>query len=129
MVPWPGGTKAIDPTIGESWLTLAQRDEKVMDALRFFQEDTNWWSLRKTYEVLEKDEFNQQSKLAQRLSTPEHEIIRFKEWTHFYVHGGRRERPDPTLYPALSLAEADSFLRELLKKWLHWKQTTSEAGA
>jgi hypothetical protein len=99
-----------------------------MDALRFFQEDTNWWRLRKTYEVLEKDEFKQLSKLAQRLSTPENEIKRFKEWTNFYVHGGRREHPDPTMYPALSLAEAESFLRELLKKWLYWKQTTCEDG-
>jgi hypothetical protein len=122
------GTEAIDPTVGESWLTLARQDDKVLHALRFFQEDTNWWSLRKAYEVLEKDEFKQQSKVAQMLSTPENEIRRFKEWTHYYVHGGRRQRPDPTMFPPLSLAEADSFLRELLKRWLRWKQAQQEAN-
>jgi hypothetical protein len=122
------GTEAIDPTLGESWLTLARQDDKVLDALRFFQEDTNWWSLRKAYEVLEKDEFKQQSKVAQMLSTPENEIRRFKEWTSYYVHGGRRQRPDPTKCPPLTLAEANSFLRKLLKKWLHWKLTQQEAN-
>ncbi len=33
-------TKAIDLTVGESWLTLARQDDKVLDALHFFQEDT-----------------------------------------------------------------------------------------
>ena len=35
------GTEAIDPTVGEFWLTLARQDDKVLHALRFFQEDTN----------------------------------------------------------------------------------------
>jgi len=123
------GTEAVDPTVGESWLTLAWQDDNVRDAFRFFQENTNWWSLRKAYEILEKDEFNnQQSKVARMLSTPENEIRRFKEWTHYCVHGGRRQRPDPTRFPPLSLAEADSFLRELLKRWLRWKQAQQEAN-
>jgi hypothetical protein len=33
----------------------------------------------------------------------------------------RRERPNSDEFPPLSLAEADSFLRDLLKKWLRWK--------
>ena len=115
------GTKATDPTVGESWLTLARQDDKVLDALHFFQEDTNWWSLRKAYEVLEKDEFKQQSKVAQMLSTSENEIRRFKEWTNYYMHGGRRQRPDPDKFPPLEIGEAHSFLRDLLKKWLWWK--------
>jgi len=93
----------------------------VLDALRFFQEDTTWWSLRKAYEVIERDEFGQQSKVANVLSTPDKEIKRFKEWTNYFVHGARRERPDSDEFPPLSLAEADSFLRDLLKKWLCWK--------
>src|SRR5215208_2600377 len=42
-----GGTEATDPTVGESWLSLARQDDNdnVLDALRFFQEDTTWWSL------------------------------------------------------------------------------------
>jgi hypothetical protein len=115
------GTKATDPTVGESWLTVAQQDDNVLDALRFFQEDATWWSLRKAYEVIERDEFGQQSKVAKVLSTPEDDIKRFKEWTHYYVHGGRRERPDSDKFSPISLAEADSFLRDLLKKWLRWK--------
>jgi hypothetical protein len=119
-----GGTEATDPTVGESWLSLARQDDNdnVLDALRFFQEDTTWWSLRKAYEVIEeKDEFGQQSKVAKILSTPEEEIRRFKVWTHYYVHGGRRKRPDPDKFPPLEIGEADSFLRDLLKKWLRWK--------
>jgi hypothetical protein len=115
------GTEATDPTIGESWLSLARQDDNVLDTLRFFQEDTTWWSLRKAYEVIERDEFGQQSKVAKILSTPEEEIQRFKEWTQYYVHGGRRKRPDPDKFPPLLLVEADSFLRDLLKKWLRWK--------
>ncbi len=122
------GTKSTDPTVSESWLTMAQQDDKVLDALRFFQEDASWWSLRKAYEVIEKDEFSQQSKVAQVLSTPEDEIRRFKKWTHFYVHGGRRDHPDPDKFPPISLEEADSFLRDLLKKWLRWKQEQQEAS-
>jgi hypothetical protein len=119
-----GGTEATYPTVGESWLSLARQDDNdnVLDALRFFQEDTTWWSLRKAYEVIEeKDEFGQQSKVAKILSTPEEKIRRFKKWTHYHVHGGRRQRPDPDKFPPLEIGEADSFLRDLLKKWLRWK--------
>jgi hypothetical protein len=115
------GTEATDPTVGESWLSVARQDDNVLDALRFFQEDTTWWSLRKAYEVIERDEFGQQSKVANVLSTPDKEIKRFKEWTNYFVHGARRDRPDSDEFPPLSLAEADSFLRDLLKKWLRWK--------
>jgi hypothetical protein len=88
------GTEATDLTVGESWLSVARQDDNVLDALRFFQEDTTWWSLRKAYEVIERDEFGQQSKVANVLSTPDKEIKRFKEWTNYFVHGARRERPD-----------------------------------
>jgi hypothetical protein len=115
------GTEATDPTVGESWLSVARTDDNVLDALRFFQEDATWWSLRKAYEVIERDEFGQQSKVANVLSTPDKEIKRFKEWANYFVHGARRERPDSDEFPPLLLAEADSFLRDLLKKWLRWK--------
>jgi hypothetical protein len=58
------GTEATDPTVGESWLSVARQDDNVLDALRFFQVDAAWWSLRKAYEVIERDEFGQQSKVA-----------------------------------------------------------------
>jgi hypothetical protein len=116
------GTEATDPTVSESWLSVARQDDKVLDALRFFQEDTTWWSLRKVYEVIERDEFGgQQSKVAKVLSTTEEEIQRFKEWANYYVHGGRRKHPDSDKFPPLVIVEADSFLRDLLKKWLRWK--------
>jgi hypothetical protein len=115
------GTEATDPTVGESWLSLARQDDKVLDGLRFFQENTTWWNLRKAYEVIERDEFRQQSKVAKVLSTPEEEIRRFKKWADYHVHGGRRNRPDSDHFPPLLLEEADSFLRDLLKKWLRWK--------
>jgi hypothetical protein len=117
-----GGTEAAHPTVGESWLSLARQDDNVLDGLRFFQENTTWWSLRKAYEVIERrDEFGQQSKVAKVLSSPEEKIRRFKKWAHYYVHGGRKNRPDSDHFPPLSLEEADSFLRDLLKKWLRWK--------
>jgi hypothetical protein len=43
---------------------LSRQDDNVLDALRFFQVDAAWWSLRKAYEVIERDEFGQQSKVA-----------------------------------------------------------------
>jgi hypothetical protein len=116
-----GGTEPTHPTVGESWLSLARQDDNVLDGLRFFQENPSWWSLRKAYEVIERDEFGQQSKVAKVLSTPEQEIRRFKKWADYYVHGGRRNHPDSDHFPPLALEEADSFLRDLLKKWLRWK--------
>ena len=117
-----GGSEAPHPTVGESWLSLARQDDNVLDGLRFFQENTSWWSLRKAYEVIEgRDEFGQQSKVAKVLSTPEEEIRRFKKWAHYHVHGGRSNCPDPDHFPPLLLEEADNFLRDLLKKWLRWK--------
>ena len=115
-------TEATDPTVGESWLSVARQDDKVLNALRFFQEDTTWWSLPKAYEVIERDEFGgQQSKVAKVFSTHEEEIQRFKEWANYNVHGGRRKHLDSDKFPPLSLVKADSFLRDLLKKWLRWK--------
>ena len=117
-----GGTEAAHPTVGEAWISLARQDYNVVDGLRFFQENTTWWNLRKAYEVIEgRDELRQQSKVAKVLSTPEEEIRRFKKWAHYYDHGGRRNCPDSDHFPPLSLVEADSFLRDLLKKWLRWK--------
>jgi hypothetical protein len=116
------GTRATDPTVGESWLTLARQDPNVLDALHFFQEGISWWSLRKSYEVIETEFGRQESRVARELSIPVDEIRRFKKWTHFYVHGGRGNPPDIDRYSPLSLVKADSFLRQLLKKWIHWKQ-------
>jgi len=122
------GTGATDHTVGESWLSLARQDDNVLDVLRFFQEHTTWWSLRKANEVIEKDEFGQQSKVAKILSTPEEEIKRFKEWAAYHVHGGRRKCPDPDQFPPLVIVEADSFLPDLLKEWLRWKLDQQKLG-
>jgi hypothetical protein len=120
------GTKATNPTIGESWLSLARQDENVIDALHFFQEDASWWSLRKVYGVIESDLKGQQSMVAKTLATPEKEIKRFKEWASHYVHGERGKLPHRDHYPPLSLVEADRFLRALLKSWLRWKRGQQE---
>ncbi len=91
------GTKAINPTVCESWLTLARQDSAVLDALRFFQEGISWWSLRKAYEVIENEFSRQESKVATELSLPVGEIQRFKKWTHYYVHGGGELPPTQTV--------------------------------
>jgi hypothetical protein len=122
------GTKATDPTVGESWLTLAQQDPNVLDALHFFQEGISWWSIRKAYEVIQSEFGGQESRVASELSVPVDEIRRFKKWTHHYVHGGRGEPPDIDRYPPLSQVKAESFLRDLLKNWIHWKQNRQEAS-
>lgn len=104
------GTKAIDPTVGESWLTLARQDPNFLDALHFFQEGISWWSFRKAYEVIESEFGGQESRVARELSVPIDDIRRFKRWTHYYVHGGRGDPPDIDRYPPLSPVKADSFL-------------------
>jgi hypothetical protein len=120
------GTKATDPTVGESWLVLAQQDPNVLDALRFFQEGISWWSFRKAYEVIETEFGEQETSVAKKLAVPVDEIRRFKKWAHYYVHGGRKERPVIAYYPPLSQVEAESFLRELLKNWILWKRDQYE---
>jgi hypothetical protein len=122
------GTKATNPTVGESWLTLARQDPNFLDALRFFQEGISWWSLRKAYEVIETEFGRQETRVAKELLAPVDEIRRFKKWTHYYVHGGRGDPPEVDRYPSLSLVKADSFLRELLKKWIRWKRDPQEAN-
>jgi hypothetical protein len=122
------GTKATNPTVGESWLILARRDDDVLDVLRFFQEGMSWWSLRKAYEVIESEFGRQESRVAKKLSVRVNEIRRFKRWAHHNVHGGRGDPPDQDQYPVLSLAEADSFLRGLLRNWLRWKRDQQESS-
>jgi hypothetical protein len=114
------GTRVSEPPIAERWITLAQRDEKVLDALRFFQEETTWWSLRKAYEVIE-TELKQPNKIAKLGWASEAEIKRFKEWASHYVHGEQGYPPNENHHPYLSLPEAESFMQNRLLKWLQWK--------
>ncbi len=114
------GTRASEPPLAERWVALAQRDEKVLDALRFFQEETTWWSLRKAYEVIEAEE-KQLSKIAKLGLASESELRRFKKWAHHYVHGEQRRSPNEDRYPYLPLQEAESFMQQMLFKWLQRK--------
>lgn len=122
------GPKAIDPTVGESWLTLARQDPNVLDALHFFQEGISWWSFRKAYEVIEREFGRQESRVSRELSVPVDEIRQFKKWTHYYVHGGRGDPPDIDRYPDLPPVKAASFLRGLLKNWIRWKLDRQESN-
>jgi hypothetical protein len=67
------------------------------------------------------------NQIASRDWATEHEVKRFYEWASYHVHG-ERDLPHQRFHPPLSLAEADSFLRELLKNWLRWKQTQQEGS-
>lgn len=108
------------PPEAEAWMILARQDEKVFDALRFFQEETTWWSLRRAYEVVE-SELKQPSRIAKLKWASEKQIKHFKEWAGHYVHGERRDLPDQRYYPRFTLPEAESFIQRLLIEWLRWK--------
>jgi hypothetical protein len=114
-------TPASELTEAERWMTLAlQGDEKVVDALRFFEEPTTWWSLRKAYEVVE-TELKQPSKIDKLGWASLDDIKRFKEWAGHYVHGEQSSPPDANRYPQLPLVEAEAFIQMLLTRWLRWK--------
>jgi hypothetical protein len=119
------GERASDtaPTKGELWMSLSQQDDKVMDALRFFEEETTWWSLRKTYEAVESDFKQQESLLKKKLGLDSlDEIKRFKGWASYHVHGEQEGPPNENRHPPISLPEAESFIREILLRWGYWKQ-------
>lgn len=61
----------------------------MLDALRFFQEEMTWWSLRKTYEVI-LAELGQPSKIDKLGLASESEISRFYAWASYYVHGKQK---------------------------------------
>jgi cupin superfamily acireductone dioxygenase involved in methionine salvage len=113
------GPRISTPPLAERWVDLALRDEMVLDALRFFQEETTWWSLRKTYEVIETE--LQPSKIAKLGWASVPEIKRFKEWASYYVHGEQKGYPNENYHPYLSLPEAESFMQQMLLKWLQRK--------
>jgi hypothetical protein len=113
------GPRNSAPPLAERWVDLALRDEKVLDALRFFQEETTWWSLRKTYEVIETE--LQLSKIAKLGWASVPEIKRFKEWAGYYVHGEQQGYPNEDYHPYLPLPEAESFMQQMLLKWLQRK--------
>jgi hypothetical protein len=106
-------------------MALARRDDAVLDAVRFFQEETTWWSLRKAYEVIEA-ELKQPSRIVKLGWATLEEIKRFKEWAGHYVHGERDNPPDQVRYPVTSLPEAESFIQGLLTRWLRWR---TDSGA
>lgn len=117
-VSWQG-TPVSRPTDAESWLNLARQDTNVQDALRFFEGETTWWNLRKSFEVIESE--LQPSKMDSLGFAPVSEILRFQKWAHHYVHGERKP-VDQGRYPLLSLAEAEDFMYKLLVRWLRWKR-------
>jgi hypothetical protein len=111
------------PTEGELWLNLSQQDAKVMDALRFFEEETTWWSLRKTYEAVEFGYKRQESLLNKKLGLRSlGKIKQFKEWASYHVHGEQGAPPNQDQHPLLTLPQAESFIRDLLITWLRQKQ-------
>ena len=112
------------PTEAELWMNLSQQDEKVMDALQFFEEETTWWNLRKTYEAVESDFKWQESLLKKRLGLGSlDEIKQFKEWAGYHVHGRLKKPPNQNKHPLLSLPQAESLIREILLTWLRRKQS------
>ena len=114
-------TPATVPTEAELWMNLSQKYDKVRDALRFFEETTTWWSLRKTYQVIE-TELKHPNNIAKLGWASESEIKRFKEWASYYVHGELEDPPNPDWNPPLSLPEAESFIQGILLRWGYWKQ-------
>jgi hypothetical protein len=113
------------PSEADVWMTLADADDDVADALRHFARSDDWLDFYKTLEVLERD-------LCRR-STPQmrngRELIRQRGWAtrdelrelgmtmDFYRHHGR-PRPEPLL----TSDQARDLLRRILRCWLEEKQ-------
>lgn len=107
------------------WVELAERDAKVDKALRILiTRDTNWINLYNILDVVLSDVGGM---IWQAGWVPEREVKRFKHTADSEStlgdearHGQERTRPpaDP-----MSLNEADSLIRKILRAWLAWKST------
>ena len=111
------------PSNLESWLSLANTDWAVADALHFFRENT-WVSLYKVYEIIRKDAGGEPAMVRNGWAATE-ELNRFRQTAQsraalgdFARHALRELRPPSQ---PMTIQEAESLLREVMLNWLSSK--------
>lgn len=108
-----------------TWLEAAGQDQAIGKALRILgSQGRNPGALRKVYDVL-KGDMGQPSTMEKLLGVDQDEIKRFIESASdpeisgdYAAHGHREKEPH---YPPMLPSGQDSFLRDLLGKWIQWK--------
>jgi hypothetical protein len=108
-----------------AWAAAAERDEKVMLALKYFGSEPSAESLWKVYEVIRDDAGGKANIVKYGWATPD-EIDSFRSVHYPSVYGEKaRHGIEPTGQPAptapMSLSEARKFIGRLLKHWLALK--------
>ena len=113
------------PSNVESWLSLADTDQAVADALGFFRENT-WISLFKVYEIIEKDLGGGGAIVRNGLAARK----RLRRFTHtaqssatlgdLARHAASRTEPPPQ---PMTIQEAELLLRQVMLSWLSSKQS------
>ena len=116
------------PSVLESWTAIARQDERVAKALRIWHSrEHNWHNLYNVYEVVEGNvgTMSKISKILQNGWATEPEIKLFKRTAcNENVLGDEArhgDSGDKDLKNPMSLAEAESLIARILKKWLHSK--------
>lgn len=124
--PWQ--TSDAQPT-----LALAAMDRDVQDALYFLAQETTWWTLRKVYEIIASD-FKQPNRAEKMGWAKEVDLKRFIRSANDSgvsgrgaVHALPESKPFP--YPPMSLANAETFIGNLLQTWIRWKLKYSGSGS
>jgi len=114
----------------KQWTNQAMNDPKVEEVFYHFQEMTTSLSLRKVYELIV-DDFNYQTSLVEKhLGIAKEDIERFKKSVEDPRHSGRRAIHPPTekhtkgplKHSPMSLGEAQSFIGELVRRWLPYRE-------
>lgn len=113
------------------WVELAERDAKVDKALRILiTRETNWVNLYNILEVVQSDAggmiwdegWATKSEVGRFTHTADSERTLGDEARH------GQERTQPPADP-MSLKEADSLIRKILRAWLAWKSTAASENA
>jgi len=106
-----------DPIAVQAWLAKADHDKQVADALRFFSEP-NWFNLYKIYELIR----DQAGDVTKQGWVTRNDLSRFTSTAQSRDSIGDAARHASKKYTAhkepMTRAEAISFVKNLLQKWL-----------
>ena len=115
------GTQQIapQPSNVESWLSLAEDDEKVDKALRFFRENT-WFCLYKVYETIRDDVGGKDGK---NVITKNGWATngRLDQFTHTAQYERHTRNTTPPKKGPMPIQEAESLIRGILLSWFRSK--------
>jgi hypothetical protein len=107
------------PTTTEEWINKAANNEKVRDALRFFNNKT-WWGLYKVFDVIQEEEgYKNLSKFASKDEINRfHQTAQSRDAIGDDARHGKKIAPPPN---PMNLKEGHQFVKSLFENWVKSK--------